>query len=139
MHKQDAVFCKQLLLEAYKERTMKFICLSGAEADKEALRKEYRETQRWGEARIGKEHLFYRSFIKIKYVSINEIERIYIREESGESGEFLLLESYLMIKTKDGVLHKLRIEWERNAHAVLFHIKNNYPLVAVGFDGSNEI
>ena len=115
---------------------MKFICLSGAETDKEVLRKEYRAAQQWGEARISKEHLFYRSFIKISYVSIDEIERIYIREESGESGEFLLQESYLMLKTKDGVLHKLRIEWERNAYGVLIHIENNHPYVATGYDGA---
>ena len=115
---------------------MKFICLSGGETDKEVLKKEYRTAQQWGEARIGKVHLFYRSFIKISYVSINEIERIYIREESGESGEFLLLESYLMLKTKDGMLHKFRIEWARNAYAVLIHFEKNHLHVAIGFDGS---
>ena len=115
---------------------MKFICLSGVETDKEVLRKEYKAAKQWGEARIGEGHLFYRSFIRISYVSINEIERIYIREESGESGEFLLLESFLMLKTKDGVLHKLRIEWARNAHAVLIHFEQNHPHIAIGFDGS---
>lgn len=114
---------------------MKFVCMSGAEADKVSLKDEYRNAKQWGEARLGKEHLFYRYFIKIKYLPIEEIERAYLREESGESGEFLLLESYLMLKTKDGTLHKLRIEWARNACAVLLHLEKNYPHIAIGFDG----
>lgn len=113
---------------------MKFVCIGGPEAEKKALESEYKTAKRLGEVRIGEHHLFYRYFIKIRYASIAEIERAYLREESGESGEFLLLEHYLMLRMKDKTLHKLRMERELYARGVLVHFEDNYPHIAIGFD-----
>lgn len=114
---------------------MKFICLSGAEEETEVLKNEYKAAQRAGETRIGINHLFYRYFIKIKYLSLDMIERAYLRQESGESGEFLLMESYLMLKTRDGELHKFRMEREVYVREVLANFQENHPRIAIGFDG----
>ena len=113
---------------------MKFVCIGGPEAEKEMLKSEYKTAKQLGEVRIGEHHLFYRYFIKIRYASIEEIDRAYLREESGESGEFLLLESYLMLRMRDKTLHKLRMERELYARAVLLYFEENYPHIAIGFD-----
>ena len=113
---------------------MKFVCLKGIQEAQESLKQEYRTAVQWGEVRLGEEHLFYRYFIKIRYVSYAEIRRAYLREESGESGEFLLKEFYLMLETSDGVLHKLRVERVGNAREVLSCLKKEHVSIAVGFD-----
>ena len=113
---------------------MKFVCLAGAEAEKETLTSEFKAAKRMGEIRMGEAHLFYRYFIRIKYVSYEEITRAYMREESGESGEFLLKEHYLMLKMQDGVLHKLRMEREEYVRETLHCFEKEYSHILVGFD-----
>lgn len=114
---------------------MRFVCIGSAAAEQDALKNEYKAAKQLGEVRISEDHLFYRYFIKIRYISLAEIARAYLREESGESGEFLLLEHYLMLKTQDGALHKFRMERETNVREVLHHLEVNYPYIAIGFDG----
>ncbi len=113
---------------------MKFVCLGRIADEPENLKREYQYAKRWGEVRLGEKYLFYRYFIKIRYVSYVEIQNAYLREESGESGEFLLKEFYLMLRTADGVLHKLRMEREENARAVLQIFSEKHPAVQVGFN-----
>lgn len=113
---------------------MGFACISGVEREKEELQKEYKEAAVYGEARLGTTCLFYRYFIKIRYVAYEEIVKAYLREESGESGEFLLREYYLMIGTKDGGLHKLRLERAANAKSVLVYLENHYKHIEIGFN-----
>lgn len=108
-------------------------CLSGAEYNKEELEREYKDAARYGEVRLGETCLFYRYFIKIRYVAYEQIAKAYLREESGESGEFLLKEFYLMLETKDGVSHKLRLEREVNVKAVLSYLENHYKDISIGF------
>lgn len=117
---------------------MKFVCLNGMQEDQEILKKEYKGAKRLGEVRLGENRLFYRYFIKIRYVSYTEIRRAYLREESGESGEFLLKEFYLMLETADGVLHKLRMEREVNAREVLACLQEDHESVKIGFDRSGQ-
>ena len=51
-----------------------------------------------------------------------------------QSGEFLLKEFYLMLKTADGGLHKLRMEREVNAREVLAYLEEREEAVRIGFD-----
>lgn len=113
---------------------MKFVCLKGIQKSQEELKQEYKTAVQWGEVRLGDNHLFYRYFIKIRYISYTQIRKAYLREESGESGEFLLKEFYLMLETSDGVLNKLRMEREINAREVLSCLKKNHQSIAIGFD-----
>ncbi len=117
---------------------MKFVCLAGSEAEKETLTSEFKAAKRMGEVRMGDAHLFYRYFIRIKYVSHEEITKAYLREESGESGEFLLKEHYLMLLTNDGVLHKLRMEREEYVRETLRFFEKEYPHISVGFDRPSQ-
>lgn len=113
---------------------MKFVCLGRIPGEPEKLKKEYKSAKQWGEVRLCEEYFFYRYFIKIRYVSYIDIQRAYLREESGESGEFLLKEFYLMVETVDGVLHKLRMEREENARAVLEIFSEKHPFIQIGFN-----
>ena len=113
---------------------MKFVCLAGAEAQKETLASEFKTAKRMGEVRVGEAHLFYRYFIRIRYVSYEEITNAYLREESGESGEFLLKEYYLMLKMRDGALHKLRMERVEYARETLHFLEKKHSYISVGFD-----
>lgn len=113
---------------------MWFACISGVEREKEKLQREYKEAIRHGEIRMGTNCLFYRYFIKIRYVAYKEIVKAYLREESGESGEFLLKEYYLMLETKDGRMHKLRMERDVNARSVLGYLGMTYQDIKIGYN-----
>lgn len=117
---------------------MWFACICGAEKEKEELQKEYKQVKAQGEVRLGTSHLFYRYFIKIRYVAYEEIVKAYLREESGESGEFLLKEYYLMLETKDGRLHKLRLERDVNVRSVLAYLEKNYKEIEIGFNRPSQ-
>lgn len=101
---------------------------------KGALSAEFKSARRLGEVRMGETHLFYRYFIKIRYAAYEEITKAYLREESGESGEFLLKEYYLMLEMKSGMMHKLRMEREEYARETLRRLENGYGHITVGFD-----
>ncbi len=113
---------------------MKYVCLGQEQEEQENLKQEYKSAKCLGEVRLGEIHLFYRYFIRIRYISYRELRQAYLREESGESGEFLLKEFYLMLKTADGGLHKLRMEREVNAREVLAYLEEREEAVRIGFD-----
>lgn len=114
--------------------SMKFICLAGTETDQEMLKKEFKTAKRFGEIRLGESCLFYRYFIRIRYVRYQEIIGAYLRKESGESGEFLLMENYLMLEMRDGSLHKLRMEREAYVREVLTDLHEKYEVIKIGYD-----
>lgn len=119
---------------------MKFISLSKSEAvvDKNILKEEFKTAFKAGEGRLGNCHLFYRYFINVKYVSYLNIQKAYLRIESGESGEFLLRESYLMLYFYDGTERKLRFEREENVRSVLAYLNENYPNIEIGYKKNKE-
>lgn len=125
-------------LQEAGEKSMKLVCMAGEEADQEMLRKEFKEARRFGEVRLGTSHLFYRYFIRIRYVSYGEITEAYLRQESGESGEFLLMENYLMTKMKNGSLHKLRMERETYVREVLSELEKYHSSVKIGFNRPSQ-
>lgn len=117
---------------------MKFVCLGRVQEEQEVLKQEYKSAECLGEVRMGEIHLFYRYFIKTRYISYGELRQAYLREESGESGEFLLKEFYLMLKAADGGLHKLRMEREVNVRAVLAGLEETHKEVKIGFERSEQ-
>lgn len=120
---------------------MKFISLSKSEAvvDKNILKEEFKAAVKAGEGRLGNCHLFYRYFINVKYVSYLNIQKAYLRIESGESGEFLLRETYMMMHFHDGTEGKLRFEREENAKTVLAYLNEKYPNIEIGYKKNKEI
>lgn len=119
---------------------MKFIPLSRSEeiTEKDRLKEEFRAAARAGEGRTGQKHLFYRYFINVKYVSYQKIQNAYLRVESGESGEFLLKEFYLMLKLQDGMEGKLRFEREENAKNILAYLEEHYPGIEIGYKNKQK-
>lgn len=114
---------------------MKFICLqkSAEPADKNDLKEEFKAAVRAGEGRMGAHRFFYRYFINVKYIPYEKIKTAYLRVESGESGEFLLKEFYLMLCFDDDTEGKLRFEREENARAVLSYLEEHYPEIRIGY------
>ena len=114
---------------------MKFICLqkNAGPADKNVLKEEFKAAARAGEGRMGAHHFFYRYFINVKYIPYENIKTAYLRVESGESGEFLLKEFYLMLCFDDDTEGKLRFEREENARAVLSYLETHYPQIEIGY------
>ena len=100
---------------------------------KETLKEEFKSAPRACEGRLGELHFFYRYFINVKFIPWNSIRKAYLRVESGESGEFLLKEFYLMIQFDDMSEAKLRFEREENVKNVLDYLTEHYPQVEVGY------
>ncbi len=120
---------------------MKFIALAPPEdtTDGNELKKEYKETMPNGEGRIGGNHFFYRYFIRVKYVSYAKIKQAFLRIESGECGEFLLKEFYLVLFLEGREEEcKLRFEREENARAVLAFLEANYPKIEIGYKKNQQ-
>ena len=119
---------------------MKFIPLSKSEeiTEKSILKEEFKNAVRAGEGRLGREHLFYRYFINARYASYQKIQNAYLRVESGESGEFLLKEFYLILKLQDGAEGKLRFEREENAKRILSYLEKQYPQVEIGYKNKQK-
>lgn len=114
---------------------MKFIPLSKSENPMEhhILKAEYKSAPRAGEGRMGELHFFYRYFINIKFISYENIKKAYLRIESGESGEFLLKEFYLVLQFADDTDKKLRFEREENARSVLAYLEEHAQNIEVGY------
>lgn len=114
---------------------MKFkpLCKTEEITEKSTLLEEFRKAPRAGEGRMGQSHFFYRYFINARYVSYRKIQNAYLRVESGESGEFLLKEFYLILKLDDNTEGKLRFEREENVKRILAYLEENYPRIEIGY------
>ena len=87
---------------------------------------------------MGDNHFFYRYFINVKYVSYEKIKHAFLREESGECGEFLLKEFYLIFLLEDKAEEcKLRFERKENAQTVLAFLEEKYPHIEIGYKKPN--
>lgn len=100
--------------------------------EQEKLAQELKQAKPFGEIRIGTEHLFYRSLIRWRFIPFCECERIYIRVEFGEYGEFPLHEHYVIADTGKGVEKKLRVERPDDAKEVLAYLKEHVKNVKLG-------
>ena len=85
----------------------------------EALKEEFGKAGRFGEIRIGELHLFYRGFIRVRFVPLTECERIYLRVEFGEYGDVPLHEHYIVVRIKQGKELLLRMERPDDAKEVM--------------------
>lgn len=114
---------------------MKFIPLYKSEeiSDKTILKAEFASAARAGEGRLGENYLFYRYFINVKYAAYHKIQKAYLRVESGEFGEFLLKEFYLILQFTDGTQGKLRFEREERVKEVLAYLEEHFPNIEIGY------
>jgi hypothetical protein len=100
--------------------------------EQEALKTEFRESERFGEIRIGKKNLFYRGFVRVRFLPLAECERIYLRIEFGEYGEFPLHEHYIVVLTKKEEELLLRLERPDDAKNLLSFLEENAKEIKLG-------
>lgn len=98
----------------------------------EVLKEDFEKAERFGEIRVGEDHLFYRGFIRVKYVPFKECSRIYLRIEFGEYGDFPLHEHYVVVVTKKGRELLLRLERPDDAKGVMECLKKRSCGIILG-------
>lgn len=115
---------------------MKFIPLSKkAEWElplQENLKEEFNNAERFGEIRMGKNYLFYRSFVRVRFVPLGECSRIFLRIEFGEYGDMPLHEHYIVVKTKQDEEFSLRLERPDDAKKVMLFLMENSKEIELG-------
>lgn len=98
----------------------------------EALRDEFQKADRYGEIRIGEHHLFYRGFLRVRFVPLAWCQRIYMRVEFGEYGDLPLHEHYIVVRIKQGKEIPLRLERPDDAKEVMARLKDHPCKVILG-------
>lgn len=93
--------------------------------EQETLKAEYAQGKKAGEIRLGDNFLFYRPFLWIKCIPLNEIANLYLKVEFGESGDVPVHEHYIRVKTKQGEEFTLRLDRADDAKRVLSLLENN--------------
>ena len=117
---------------------MKIKRLAALNTPEEQLKEEFKSALKVSEVRLGKEHLFYRYFIRISAIAYDQIQKIFLRVESGEVGQFPLTEHYLMVYDMEGNEYKFRQERPEDAKKVIAYFEENHPRIAVGFFKGKE-
>ena len=102
------------------------------------LREEFKNAQKVSEVRLGEQHLFYRYFIRVSAIAYEQIQKIFLRVESGEVGEFPLTEHYLMVYDLQGNEYKFRLERPEDAKRVISYFEENKPQIEVGYFKQKE-
>lgn len=98
----------------------------------EDLKKEFDHAEKFGEIRIGKDYLFYKSFIRVRFVPFEECSRIFLRIEFGEYGEFPLHEHYIVVRTRQGEEFILRTDRSDDAKNVMAFLEENPKGIELG-------
>ncbi|MBP3460409.1 MAG: hypothetical protein J6K58_14495 [Lachnospiraceae bacterium] len=100
----------------------------------ESLKEEFDNAGQFGEIRVGKDHLFYRSFIRVRFVPFRECSRIFLRIEFGEYGEFPVHEHYIIAKTRQEEEFALRLDRPDDAKNVMVFLAKNHKGIELGKD-----
>lgn len=98
----------------------------------EALREEFEKAERFDEIRIGETCLFYRGFLRVCFLPLMDCERMFLRIEFGEYGEFPLHEHYIIVRTKQGEAFTLRMEHPDEAKRLLGYLEGNSYRIQLG-------
>ncbi len=106
---------------------MFYKCLCGEEIAKKELQAQRKEAEYLAEIRLGEHILFYTNLLWVRYIAYDQISNVYLKLERGESGEFLTIENYLMLRDINGIDHSMRIEQTDIARQVLAKVKERHP------------
>jgi len=112
---------------------MKIKRLAEISASEDTLKEEFKNAKKMSEVRLGENHMFYRYFLRISAIAYTQIQKIFLRVESGEVGEFPLTEHYLMVYDLHNQEYKFRLERPEDAKAVIAFFEENVPNVEIGF------
>lgn len=101
--------------------------------EQKELEAAFKETESFQEIRIGSKFLFYRSFIRVKYITIDEVKKAFLRVESGESGDFPTTAVYLVLVREDGKEISLHMERVDTAKKMIAYMEDKFPSIQYGF------
>ena len=102
-------------------------------SEQKALEQAFRDAAYFQEVRIGERFLFYRSFIRVKYVALERVERAHLRVETGESGDLPTQAVYLVLMLGDGQEVKLHMERYDTAKKMFDYLKEKHPRINCSF------
>ena len=100
--------------------------------EQEQLKKEFKEAKRFVEVRVGEQHIFHRNFFRIRVLPICECERMFLRVEMGEYGEFPLHVPYIVAISKQGEELQLQFERQEDAKEALTYLGENHKEIQFG-------
>ena len=102
-------------------------------AEQNFLEQAFHDAAYFQEVRIGESFLFYRSFIRVKYVALERVERAHLRVETGESGDLPTQAVYLVLMLGDGQEVKLHMERYDTAKKMFDYLKEKHPRINCSF------
>ena len=117
---------------------MKIKRLAEISASEDTLKEEFKNAKKMSEVRLGENHMFYRYFLRISAIAYTQIQKIFLRVESGEVGEFPLTEHYLMVYDLHNQEYKFRLERPEDAKRVISYFEENKPQIEVGYFKQKE-
>lgn len=100
--------------------------------EQEQLKEEFKQAKRFVEVRVGDAHIFHRNFFRIRVLPIAQCERMFLRVEMGEYGEFPLHVPYIIVISKQGEELQLQFEREEDAKEALAYLEEMYQDIQFG-------
>ena len=97
-------------------------------SEQKALEQAFRDAAYFQEVRIGES-----SFIRVKYVALERVERAHLRVETGESGDLPTQAVYLVLMLGDGQEVKLHMERYDTAKKMFDYLKEKHPRINCSF------
>lgn len=107
--------------------------LSDGSFEQNRLEQIYKEAKAFQEIRIADKFLFYRKFLRVKYVDLSLIEKAFLRVESGESGDFPTQTVYVILTDIKGREISLHMERMDTAKQMMEYLKEYFPSILYGF------
>lgn len=96
------------------------------------LKEELHSADRFGEIRLGKEHLFYKGLFRTRAIPYEQCERIYERVSIGEYGDVPVHEHYLVVVTKQEKEFVLRVNWPDDVKSALAFLQEHVGGILYG-------
>lgn len=111
---------------------MFYFCLGENPADKKQIKDEWNASSGVGNIRFGMTYVIQGNFFYKKYVRFDEIERAFLRIESGEYGDIQLDDYSVVYILKSGLEAIMKAERRLMADKVLETIKEINPDIKIG-------
>lgn len=108
-------------------------CMAGIPGNQDDLKIEFKEAEAFQEIRLGASHLFYRPFLRVKYVDYHVIKNAFLRMESGESGDFPTNTTYLVLVDEEFKEISFTMERVDTAKKMLARLEELHPEILYGY------
>lgn len=109
-----------------------FKSLDGEISDKKKIKEEWASAKGVDSFRFGETLLIQKSFLLTRYVRYSEIQRAFLRIESGEYGDIQLDNASLVLIMKNGEERIIPTERRQVVDAVLSYFKEMHPHIEIG-------